>query len=429
MPGRLVEKISAQLHLSDEEVSALLSSFVAALRDEVDTSGQAVVPGIGAFRSNGNGLEFVADDELVSLVNIRFSGLQPVEVAARGRHSTQPYEEEEATSGGDVLSAAAPSPAGKESVDNTGAELDDESAATRARATDEVTAPEPVEAPPSHPEETGRLEEDEADDLEGGITAASVARPEPVAHEEPPPPAAPVEPAEEPEVVESAAADERQVAETEVVEPDDRPALVPPQPGAPADRGAARRGDEARKKKSAAPWMILGLVLILVAAVGLFMFLTDDEGARGPDAGVEDIPPVAQEEPPVDEESEQEAAEDDGTAVEEGAPGEAPAPASQPEPMSPVYGESIERDVSRYTLVVASLPNEESAREEAEAWRRRGFRTGVFSEATPAGTRYRVAIGQFVSIQDADSVRSESDIASEFPEGTWVYRYPASPNN
>src|SRR5690625_2779637 len=182
-------------------------------------------------------------------------------------------------------------------------------------------------------------------------------------------------------------------------------------------------GDEERRRPK--PWLIAAIIVVMAGAAGLFVIQQD----TSPDevTFTFDNPPASQQPGPTQADAPPPTVEDAADAgldepVDEPAAEEPAATPTPPE--SPLRGEGIDRSVSRYTLVVGSLQSAAVADEVAEEWRNRGFRTDIFSETANGVTRYRVGIGQFETINAADAARS-GEIASQLPEGTWVYRYPA----
>ncbi len=386
------------MDLTTDEVTALLSEFVHALRGEVDTSGEAAVPGMGTFRRDGSGLSFRADDELRSAVNFRYDGLLSVDVVSREEEEIAstafvPVDDGRSLDADDRQHGDAESPADLQDG------FDDEP--EDADATAEVPQDEDNRQTFVPPMISRRSEEPEAaavssDDLD----------------EAP-------EDDVQPDVREEVGSDEFSPSPAEAETAEDEVAPMRP----PAGSSVPDPDADGRSRTSPA-WIMTAVIAAILVAVGIFMFVVDRPA--------QDLPPTIEEPPPTAEDATdvddagviaEERADDDEDTAEQPAVDEPAAPTAE---ASPLYGDSIDTTISQYTLVVASLPSESSANEVAGEWRERGIRTAVFSESTGAGTRYRVGIGQFDTIALADSVRSQSDISSELPQGTWVFRYPAN---
>jgi hypothetical protein len=421
MPDRFTQHLASQLGVPEDQARTMLAAFNDSLAEELDRSGVAVIPEIGTFTTAADGTEFEADAALQSLVNARHDALRDIVAASR----TQPVEETpeqeipeetepEEVDDADVVvqEAASASEATVEEPSADGSVLDDEvDSAPELEEEDSIDVSAPVGV-----SESAAGDDDIEPEIDAGARPAEPLSDEPavdlVEHESDLP--------TEPEGVDD---DARGHAEPPPPPPEEE--MMPPETPQPA---ADRPPAPSRQKRSGVPWLLVGVVVLIFAAIGLFVLMS------GGEREVEPTDPIIEALPPADDEITDEDAFDDDAVPDEAPADEAPpeSPATDtpaPETADPVYGESIDRSQSRYTLVIASLPSQGAAETVMNSWRNRGFRTDVFSETIDGVTRYRVGIGQFDTIDRADSVRSESAIASDLPEGTWVYRYPASSSN
>ena len=557
MATRVVDKIVAESGLTREEAEALLEEFVSALRNEVYTTSEAIVPGIGSFRYVDGRLDFSPDKNLSGAVNVRFGSLEPIQIPDRRfdsiddqRQTELSSEPEESTSDEPDFSEVQPdeptepeapqsdgfqedisdtepsdpvvTPAGDSEEDsgeddaewrppvwtdsseieddepieppapfapptlspvdeqpvfvrrdeNEAADDDPGEAETEEpvsefpsgdipyvpgdHLSDEPTEPEAPQSDgfqedisdtePSDPVVTpaGDSEEDSGeDDAEWRppvwTDSSEIEDDEPI---EPPAPFAPptLSPVDEQPVFvrrdeNEAADDDPGEAETEEPVSEFPSGDIPYVPGdhlsdedeyAPPPAGVIPpEGGRSRRRMSPA-WFVSGAVVIILVVAGAYLLMSD--------RSVSDIPRIPDQQRRIEDDSASEAlavqAESD---VQDEDVTDEPLPdqeiESPVEEYSPLYGDAIDTSVSRYTLIIASLPSRTSAEQVSDQWRERGIRSAVFSDSTPAGIRYRVGIGEFTTIASADSVRSRSEITPELPEGTWVLRYPATPAN
>ncbi len=436
MATRVVDKIVAESGLTREEAEALLEEFVSALRNEVYTTSEAIVPGIGSFRYVDGRLDFSPDKNLSGAVNVRFGSLEPIQIPDRRfdsiddqRQTELSSEPEESTSDEPDFSEVQPDePTEPEAPQSDGFQED----------ISDTEPSDPVVTPAGDSEEDSG--EDDAEWRPPVWTDSSeIEDDEPI---EPPAPFAPptLSPVDEQPVFvrrdeNEAADDDPGEAETEEPVSEFPSGDIPYVPGdhlsdedeyAPPPAGVIPpEGGRSRRRMSPA-WFVSGAVVIILVVAGAYLLMSD--------RSVSDIPRIPDQQRRIEDDSASEAlavqAESD---VQDEDVTDEPLPdqeiESPVEEYSPLYGDAIDTSVSRYTLIIASLPSRTSAEQVSDQWRERGIRSAVFSDSTPAGIRYRVGIGEFTTIASADSVRSRSEITPELPEGTWVLRYPATPAN
>ncbi|GEM_PF-4441277 len=80
----------------------------------------------------------------------------------------------------------------------------------------------------------------------------------------------------------------------------------------------------------------------------------------------------------------------------------------------------IIRERGGYTWVVASVASREKAEEIAARYRAQGYRTGVLEGRVQGRPIYRVGIGQFASIEEAQQARRE--LPPDAPRDAWILR-------
>jgi hypothetical protein len=463
MADRFTDHLASRLGISEDDARQMLAVFNGYLFEELERSGAAVIPDVGTFSRENGTTVFEADSALASLVNARNTGLDELAASRRGllaseadeaaevgaqefdevEADAEPFEEDQSD---EHLSRVGFVPVEEPVVDpEEAAEHEGTQPETDAEEELDDDAP-PLLIPTNEGEE--RPDKDdvlEADDFEqdqweeeaapaAEITASTIDPSLTDSENE-----AATESADDLDALIAAAYDEEEPTESEADVPavhdadairletedvvqGDSDMNVPPQdrPPVPPDR-----------KRSGVPWLMIGVIVIIVGIVGLVaLFITGDRDEPRRPAVSEVIPQTdgdfAADDPDSDEGFE-------GDDLDDGMPADEPAPEPPPPPTAatgdPLFGDSIDRTQSRYTLVIASLPSQGAAETVMNSWRNRGFRAAVFSETIDGVTRYRVGVGQFDTIANADAARSEGNVAADLPEGTWVYRYPASTSN
>lgn len=83
MPDALVSQLARALNLPPDAARHTLDHLVATLREQIDATGQARIPGLGTFERGDSGLSFHPDDTLARAVNHRYAGLRPIEASSR----------------------------------------------------------------------------------------------------------------------------------------------------------------------------------------------------------------------------------------------------------------------------------------------------------------------------------------------------------
>lgn len=530
MSDALVSQLARALNLPPDAARHTLHHLVAALRDQLDTSGEARVPGLGTFHSDEAGLSFEPDAGLARAVNHRYAGLRPIEAGpSSSRRAPKPSDEphdpfaDATTEEHDDYEDALAAPDAEDSAEDAGATEEPETAVgfqplesfiTPEDAVDEPEeaedefAPEPtdsfeqadLESLPEEPfveeqlaeepsfESEEPAEEDEAvgegsniDELLAGtwtegtedsdeehvlgalppddVEDADYALVEPHEDEldeddweeeklagldfgtEPDV----MEPGEDDEAAPPAAADwaeatadkgwedaedtdlasgEAELEDTAAppmpTEPpplvtdtpeeavDEQPPIAPPASDRPPAEPAPRRG---------APVFltVLGIAVVL-GVVALFWLLnrepeTPNVAQRVP----ADTATVAQVPSPAAD-TLGAAVPADTVAVAE--PPAEPEPPPSADPLRSTAG--IDPAAGGFTWVVASELDRAVAQRRVAAYREQGLRADVVAQEAGGRTRYRVSLGQFGSISEAEARRA--DLPADVPSDSWILR-------
>ena len=179
---------------------------------------------------------------------------------------------------------------------------------------------------------------------------------------------------------------------------------------APAKKDGS--GTEAKKKTAAKSRDPMSVIIVVVLA-GVFLFaayfvFTEflDPPEQPEMSQQQDIEP---EDPPATAERDV----TEATEPEEPQPDQVPAPENEPEPLDDpidevtttdpygLYGEIAETDGDVFTIVVHSLRDRDIAEQTADELRADGFRINVTERIVDGQTYFRVGIGQFPSISEA----------------------------
>lgn len=188
--------------------------------------------------------------------------------------------------------------------------------------------------------------------------------------------------------------------------------LRPERPTERAARGEAGGGPAGNRSII---WIGAGVV-VLVAALGI-VYLTLLQPEPTEQIAEETS---GQEAPPPDTA----AAAADTTALaagEEAAPEETPPVQPEAESTPLRSPEGIDRSAGGYTIVVFSETSESLAQDVADRYSEQGYRTGALAFEEGGGTRYRVGVGQF---QTLDEATAERDLLAggELPDDAWILR-------
>ena len=536
MADDFVQQIARLLGQSPEDTERTLHALADSIRDEVETSGEATIEGLGVFRREGDALAFEPAPSLARAVNHRYAGLPAIESGPRpsepeaadapapegsddgdempeeAQHDAvaDPFAEppeptlglppepepepvrdlvsdpeplDEPAPAEDALDAALAGafvsdsdepdafdpdafldepPVSDEPPSSTfdTAEPDDEpfseptetewdmAAAFQAEdepeaedgseAEDEPEAEDEVLADAELADEPADAEEDAAIDalLDGVWTPATGATDTP--HPLGPMPPELMEDADY-SLVDDAATDEPEDGEPaapEPVEPDlhaapplapDAPAPEPPTP-APAFAATAasaatpspdRRARPPRERSGGGRLpLYLGVVAAVVVGTLAVLWFMNREPVVDPVAerSAPTVADTAAASPSVPSPA-AEALSDTAAAAAEAVP-EEPEPAPSADPLRSTAG--IDVGEGGFTWVVASEFDRASAEAAVADFRAQGFRAGVVAEEAGGRTRYRVALGQFASLDEANQHRP--NLPAGVPADTWLLR-------
>lgn len=435
-----LQSLADALNASEADVRAALDRFSARLHERLQEEESVTYHGLGTFRSEGGRLTFEADESVALVVNHRYAGMEPIPLSAGAPPTWQPgLPDDEHPLGAPPPEVFEDVPYEDDSVEATASEADFAPPEVEEEAVWSDVSPPPAtpDLPPlfasdetlmalrdAAREMEGAPPSDEADEWAARMIEEEEAppppdEPEPEADLPPPPLHAASMPIEahmemppeyeydpdEEEAEEAAPPDEPEPIH--VVQPVPPPVELPHRPS-PRERVTAA---PARRF----PWVPAILLLVLVGAVLAVLFLRDPAPVETPAT-----PPVAGADTTLASDTTVTAGTPaDTAAAPEETPAESPA---QPvaEPDDALRGSAPVVAGSGYTIVVGGANSEGAAERIAASFRQQGYRTGVLRGRTSAGAAiYRVGIGQFGSLDEAQQALSSLDNA--IPSDAWIH--------
>ncbi|MCC5913295.1 MAG: SPOR domain-containing protein [Balneolaceae bacterium] len=212
---------------------------------------------------------------------------------------------------------------------------------------------------------------------------------------------------------------------------DDEPVELPeesaekktPEPE-PVAASARRPAPKPKKKERDPIMMVLGVILALVLIGSAFVIIPSL--MDGPDPDQNQVPATAPQQPAVDEDIadaqdvlvplEPEA---DAEVTEEMAD-EIEAAEDSDQPIYGLTGEIVDQANDGFSIVLFSLRQEERARDQAANLSEDGYRVIVNSRTVDGETVWRVSVGQFESIADAQT--GATDLPSPYNTNNFIQR-------
>lgn len=367
-----VQLLKDRFDLADGEAEHILGSFVDAVERRLEEFGICHVAGVGSFvRAPGDSrISFEPAEALIRAVNVRFADLPVYEI---GPGSTPRPESE-----------------------SPGAEPATESRSIPSRS------PSPPVAPSRAPEQPTERHPPKTDTP---IPASSA------------------------------------TAAPEADEPDQKlPATNGPSnessPTKPRDSGrrsvAGSRRPRTRRRKSSGGvkpvWFVLPLLVALVAVAVWIMQrpasepaapLAEETAPAAPESGANADADVDAGEPPppdgLDDPAEVQTEPSADAGISADAEADAATAADDEAREAP-----LDRTVDGYTMIVGSSPDRTSADEQIRRFTELDLPYGVLDYSEDGSPMYRLAVGLFDSVEQADSARQA--MADALPSGTWVWR-------
>ncbi|MBP3191541.1 SPOR domain-containing protein [Natronogracilivirga saccharolytica] len=442
----LISKLAKSLGVEAKDAEAAFDAWIENIIKETGEKETSHVPGLGTFRKKGPGIEFVPDEKLAIEVNHKYAGMNPIEVSPSFLRKIQEKDKgEEAGQEDDPFGIAEE----EESPEKATSKDEQEMTTPRSKDPGEEASGAETEDPeesreefPEEPEKEKMEEsgEEHQEELPKEFQEEPETEPDEDPGEEPG-----IEPEQDPvrETEEEIGKELEQELEKEseedpfelsgeesgkASEGEDIPKITASS-GKKSKTGKKESGGDAKEKKSYAIWFIPAAAVIIAAILLYFHFdglqldrqFRDEQEQRREQedvAALQDEPSEHQVGPLPDEEEE-------ADEPEEMVPEPEPEPAEEePEPV-PEEPEPAEADlddqlpfgltgpeeevlIGAYTIVVHSLHNEKKAQIERDRLAERDFKATLWQATLPDGNqRWRVGIGQFETVSEAEEAISE----------------------
>lgn len=464
--GLLIEKTGMEKAEVEEQLQQLIKRIV----DAAERGKALEIKEFGMFYfDEGGELRFDAAKELSTEVNFKYAGMEPVELKPARESANQQEDEEEDTEAASAKKeeTAAEEEKAKDQADDDADDVFGIGAAGTQKKSDKVDEDKEEKKDTERPEladdeydfeyEEGEPKEREEDPFAGllGDASSKMQKGEPsgfevnllseeakrkLAEEEESKEEEPVEHEEEPvesDQVATSSDDKDEIDEDifagldDLDDLDDEPAELPEEPAEkktpepePVAVSARRPAPKPKKKERDPIMMVLGVILALVLIGSAFVIIPSL--MDGPDPDPNQVPATAPQQPAVDEDIadaqdvlvplEPEA---DAEVTEEMAD-ETEAAEDSDQPIYGLTGEIVDQANDGFSIVLFSLRQEERARDQAANLSEDGYRVIVNSRTVDGETVWRVSVGQFESIADAQA--GATDLPSPYNTNNFIQR-------
>lgn len=364
---KLVELLVEKTEMEKAEVESQLNELIKRITDAAERGKALEIKGFGLFYFDENGdLKFDPADELKTEVNFKYAGMEPVELKPPRDTSTSKEDADEPVSDEDIFGIE-----------------------------DELIAEEEGKGEINF-DEFDHDKGDDSDDDEDNPFAS---------------------------LLQDAASGMKDKEEKEVKKAGTAPNVSSPKKSAKKD---SKKGTTKKKKKSKSsgqkdPVMMVVFILlgVVVLAGGYFIindYLNAPEQSANAEMQVEtEEPPAVAEQDLTEVEPEAEDTVEDPEPVVESATDETP-----DIPTYGMYGDIIDEGNNGYTVVLHSLRSEERANEIAGELKNDGYRTMVNGRTVDGRAVFRVSVGQFPSISDAQEEAAE--LPTPYNEQNFIQR-------
>ena len=428
--AQLIELLVEKTGMEKQEVEQQLKELIKRIKDAASRGKALEIKNFGLFYFDSDkNLRFDPADSFRTEVNFKYAGMEPVEVKPPRKTTSEQEDSSE-----EMPIDKKTTESEEEEEDVFGFDDDDIDEEKEKKEIEETESDEKVspafklddELEPEKPDDPAKAdkpaEEDksaEADKPEE--TAESKRAGEPEKTDKPEKTGIPEE-ADEPEDpfkdllsgISLEPSEQKREEEEEIKKAGTRPAVsVSTQAGkkGQSKKGPGKKSKPPQKKKDPI-MLVLAVVLTFVVVMAGFFIITD----------MTQTPPQEPDPPAVTEQRDAVVAEPEpepADAVEPDTETEQPIvedtePEPEPEPViETVYGLTgtvVDEANDGFTIVLHSLRNNNNAQAAAENLRDQGYRTIITERTIDGDTVYRVAVGQFPTVREAQ------DKAAELPE-------------
>ena len=365
----ITEVLAEELSISEQEASALISQWGASIQESLETRGEAKIEAFGTFKKSGGKVQFEPDDKFALEVNYKYAGMEPVEILPAYRKSDteeQPEAKDIPPESDDVEEQVR-----KEPEKEKAQEKEQPEETVQEKPEDKAEKSQTREAP-----EKQRGQKENEKEIEPVKSEKSES------------------PQKETDPFKGASAKKKETPGKLQKKTDSKVRKTEPSPA----NGKKSRNTE---------WIIVGgLAVLLIAGILHFIFFYDPtpQIPTSEDRITEETEPVAA----AEEEAEDLSETEEPVMPEE--PDEPEEVETAPEPADEQWGHTgsyVPMD-EYFTIVIYSLRNRERAEEQYDEISNEGFRATLNAFRPDEDTQsWRVGIGQFESVSDAEEAAGE----------------------
>lgn len=368
---QLTELLVKKSSLNKDQVEKYLSELIKRVHEASEEGKSFEIEGFGSFSVEEGELQFSPSDTLETEINNKYAGMKPIELIGAFK---QPEEEMP------EMNEVSDKPE-KESWSF------DESA---------IEEPEDVEEEETAEEEVPDVEKEPEKPVEAEGVYEEVEQPE-----------------NEPLV-----SGESEIEEEPETEEPEKPEPVTP------EKKESKIEVESKEQDVIGKYLVAVVILIVLGVAGFFIYdmgLLDNSSERSPVTASEEVEqsgqkPVQQEEPPAEISKEEQSQPDQTEKISE----EEPSENSEQGSSYGLRGEVNESIDGGYTIVVYSLKNGDQAEINRQELEDKGFRALITRAVINHTLYFRVGIGQFKSVADAQ--QATANIPEEFQENYFIKR-------
>ena len=379
---QLVELLVKKTGMDQEEVEGQLNELIQRITSAAERGKALEIKGFGLFYFDDDGnLKFDPADEFSTEVNFKYAGMQPVELKPA----------RESSKGGDD------EPDDEDDIFGIEDELIEE---------DEQKEKKDEPADPIFGDtEDDEDEEDDDDDPFGSLLSG---------------PASEFKEQEEKEIQKAGTAPK---SSPKAKKEDKKEKKKAKSAKKSPDQPAKKKSSPKKKEKKKDPMVtVIAVIIGVVILVGGY-FIYDEMSTTPVEPQTTQQPQVETEEPPVTAETDVTEAEPESSdEVEESVAEEPEDVEATTDPSEPygLEGDIVDSANDGFTIVLHSMRNEQAARSAADQLSNAGYRSMVTERDVDGSTVYRVGVGQFPSIPDAQEAAKE--LPSPFNTENFIQR-------
>lgn len=368
--SQLVELLTEKTGIEKEEVEQQLKELIKRIKDAAGRGKALEIKNFGLFYFDTNkNLRFDPADSFRTEVNFKYAGLEPVEVKPPRDSSSpadKPGKEKEEPEEEDIFGLEDASKEVKEGK-------------KKGKMKEDEEKPSPVfELDDGSPSEKPEVEDDPFKELLGDIK---------------------IEPEKEKEI--------KKAGTTPAVSVSTQSGKKKKQ----TKKAQPKKSQPPKKKKKDPVMLVMAVILAFVIVVAGFFIINDMMDTPPPqEPASPDASGITEQQEIIEPAPEPEPADVVEPDSEPGPTLQQPEPAPVTETVYGLTGSVVDEANDGYSIVLHSVRNNNSAQAAAENLRRQGYRTIVSERTVDGATVFRVAVGQFPTVREAQ------EKAAELPE-------------